>query len=48
MNGALTRGMAATIDDLLDNLAKKETGEEVLLLAHRDGLSGKDNLVLDP
>jgi hypothetical protein len=33
------------IDDLLGNLAKIQSGQEVLLMAHTDGLHGSDNLV---
>lgn len=33
------------IDDMLDNCAKIQQGQEVLLLAHSDGLYGGDNLV---
>jgi len=38
---------AIAIDDLLDNCAKVKAGDEVVLLAHIDGLYGGDNLV-DP
>jgi len=33
------------IDDLLDNVARIQAGQEVLLFAHVDGLKGSDNLV---
>ena len=38
-------GVSAAIDDLLDNVAKVQAGNEVLLFAHSDGLHGSDNLV---
>ena len=41
----MPRGVAIAIDDLLDNVAKIQAGQEVLLLAHIDGLHGSDNLV---
>lgn len=41
----IPRGAAVAIDDLLDNCAKIKPGQEVLVLAHVDGLYGGDNLV---
>lgn len=41
----ITRGAAIAIDDLLDNYARVKAGDEVVLLAHLDGLYGGDNLV---
>jgi hypothetical protein len=41
----LSSGTACAIDDLLDNVAKVQAGDEVLLFAHSDGLRGSDNLV---
>src|SRR4030066_1510013 len=41
----IPRGAAVAINDLLDHCAKIQPGQEVLLLAHRDGLYGGDNLV---
>ncbi len=38
---------AITISDMLDKCAKLQTGQEVLILAHIDGLYGGDNMV-DP
>jgi hypothetical protein len=38
-------GAATAIDDLLDNCAEIQAGQEVVLLAHIDGLYGSDNLV---
>lgn len=43
----MTRGIALAIDDLLDNCAEIKAGQEVVLLAHMDGMYGGDNLV-DP
>jgi hypothetical protein len=43
----IPRGAAIAIDDLLDNCARVKAGDEVVLLAHIDGLYGGDNLV-DP
>ncbi|MBW1800730.1 MAG: hypothetical protein JRJ85_08365 [Deltaproteobacteria bacterium] len=45
---SMPRGVAMAVDDLLDNVAKIEAGQEVLLLAHIDGLYGSDNLVDEP
>jgi len=41
----IPRGAAIAIDDMLDNCAKIKPGQEVVLLAHIDGLYGGDNLV---
>ncbi|HVN23275.1 MAG TPA: hypothetical protein VMT71_04850 [Syntrophorhabdales bacterium] len=41
----IPKGAAIAINDLLDNCAKIRPGQEVLLLAHLDGLYGGDNLV---
>jgi hypothetical protein len=38
-------GAAVAVNDMLDNCARVQTGQEVLLLAHIDGLHGGDNLV---
>lgn len=38
-------GVAAAIADLVDNVAKVEPGQEILIMAHIDGLYGSDNLV---
>ena len=42
---AMPAGVAVAIHDLLDHCAKIQAGQEVLLLAHIDGLHGGDNLV---
>ena len=42
---AMSAGAKCAVDDLLDNVARIEAGQEVLLLAHLDGLRGSDNLV---
>jgi hypothetical protein len=41
----IPKGAAVAINDLLDHCAKIRAGQEVLLLAHVDGLYGGDNLV---
>lgn len=41
----IPKGAAVAINDLLDHCAKIQAGQEVLLLAHVDGLYGGDNLV---
>lgn len=41
----IPRGAAIAINDLLDNCAGIKKGQEVVLLAHVDGLYGGDNLV---
>ena len=41
----IPKGAAVAINDLLDHCAKIQAGQEVLLLAHIDGLYGGDNLV---
>ena len=38
-------GVSVALDDLLDNVAKIEADQEVLIFAHTDGLHGSDNLV---
>jgi hypothetical protein len=43
----ISKGIAIAIDDLLDNCAEIKPGQEVVLLAHIDGIYGGDNLV-DP
>jgi hypothetical protein len=43
----IPRGAAIAINDLLDKCAEIKPGQEVVLLAHIDGLYGGDNLV-DP
>ena len=44
-SAGMPRGVALAINDLIDNVARIESGQEVLLLAHNDGLHGSDNLV---
>ena len=41
----IPKGAAVAINDLLDHCAKIQAGQEVVLLAHIDGLHGGDNLV---
>ncbi|MFC2005207.1 hypothetical protein ACFLUY_03170 [Chloroflexota bacterium] len=41
----IPKGAAVAINDLLDNCVKIQPGQEVVLLAHIDGLYGGDNLV---
>jgi hypothetical protein len=41
----IPRGGAIAVDDLLDHCAKVTAGQEVVILAHVDGLYGGDNLV---
>jgi hypothetical protein len=41
----IPKGALIAINDLLDNCAKIQPGQEVLILAHLDGLYGGDNLV---
>jgi hypothetical protein len=43
----MPRGAAVAINDLLDTCLEIKPRDEVVLLAHIDGLSGGDNLV-DP
>lgn len=43
----IPQGAANAINDLLDNCARIKAGDDVVLLAHLDGLYGGDNLV-DP
>jgi hypothetical protein len=45
VNQGIPRGAAIAIDDMLDNCAKIQSGQEILILAHVDGLYGGDNLV---
>ncbi|MDP2268678.1 MAG: hypothetical protein Q8K46_05850, partial [Deltaproteobacteria bacterium] len=45
MNQGIPRGAAIAIGDMLDNCAKIKSGQEVVILAHVDGLYGGDNLV---
>jgi hypothetical protein len=45
MRQEIPNGAAVAINDLLDHCAKIRAGQEVLLLAHIDGLYGGDNLV---
>lgn len=42
---AIPEAAAVSIDDMLDNCAKIQSGQEVLILAYLDGLHGGDNLV---
>ncbi len=41
----IPKGAIVAVNDLLDHCAKIEVGQEVVLLAHMDGLCGGDNLV---
>ena len=41
----IPKGAAVAINDLLDHCARIQAGQEVVLLAHIDGLYGGDNLV---
>ena len=41
----IPKGAIVAVNDLLDHCAKIEAGQEVVLLAHIDGLYGGDNLV---
>lgn len=41
----MPRGVAIALSDLLDNVAQVRPGQEVLTLAHLDGLYGGDNMV---
>ena len=41
----ISKGAAVAIGDLLDHCARIQPGQEVVLLAHIDGLHGGDNLV---
>ncbi len=41
----IPKGAAVAINDLLDNCAKIQPGQEVVILAHISGLHGGDNLV---
>ena len=42
----IPKGAAVAINDLRDNCARIQAGQEVLVLAHIDGLHGGDNLEL--
>ncbi len=44
----IPKGAMVAINDMLDHCAKIQAGQEVLLLAHIDGLCGGDNLVDEP
>ena len=44
-HAGVPRGALVAIDDLLDHCAEIQPGQEVLILAHLDGLYGGDNLV---
>src|SRR3989304_1890720 len=41
----IPKAAAVAINDMLDHCAKVRPGQEGLILAHRDGLYGGDNLV---
>ena len=41
----IPKGAIVAVNDLMDHCAKIEAGQEVVLLAHMDGLCGGDNLV---
>ncbi|MFC1860693.1 hypothetical protein ACFLYL_00205 [Chloroflexota bacterium] len=41
----IPKGAAIAINDLLDNCARVKPGQDVVLLAHIDGLYGGDNMV---
>lgn len=45
IQSGIPAGAAVAINDLLDHCAKIQPGQEVVLLAHIDGLYGGDNLV---
>ena len=45
IQSGIPTGAAVAINDLLDHCAKIQPGQEVVLLAHIDGLYGGDNLV---
>lgn len=45
IQSGIPKGAAIAIDDMLEHCAKIKPGQEVLLLAHIDGLYGSDNLV---
>jgi len=40
----IPKGAAIAINDMLENCARIQKGQEVLILAHIDGLYGGDNL----
>jgi hypothetical protein len=43
----MPKGVAIALNDLLDHCAEINAGEEVVIMAHMDGIVGGDNLV-DP
>jgi hypothetical protein len=43
--GGIPREAAVAVADMLDNCARLQAGQEVLILAHIDGLRGGDNVV---
>ena len=43
----MPKGATVAIDDLLSHCARVKVGDEVVILAHMDGMFGGDNLV-DP
>ncbi len=43
--GGIPKEAAIAVGDLLDNCARIQPGQEVLILAHTDGLHGGDNMV---
>lgn len=45
VNQEIPKGAAGAIADMLDNCAKIKSGQEVVILAHVDGLYGGDNCV---
>ena len=45
IQSGIPKGAAVAINDLLDNCAKIQPDQEVVLLAHVDGLYGGDNFV---
>ena len=45
VNRGIPRGAAIAIDDMLESCAKIKSGQEVVILAHVDGLYGGDNFV---
>ena len=44
-SAGMPAGISIAIKDFLDNVVRIEEGQEVLMLAHNDGLHGSDNLV---
>ena len=45
IQSGIPKGAAVAINDMLDNCAKIQPGQEVVLLAHVDGIYGGDNFV---